>query len=121
MTLPDNQLITRELSAATVRLCACLDTLRGCSSPNLCTLSPQSITHLLTELRQAGEWIRLAPANRPPELQRELEQYRTLVERLRDLMPHIHATLLAERDRIEQERARIHSAIAWARRSTEIL
>jgi len=122
MTSPDAQLLAQELSAATLRLRSRLDSLSTCSGvPDPRTLSPQHIASLLAELRQAGEWIRSAPSHRPPQLQHALDQYRTLVERLRELMPRIHTTLLAERDRMEQERARVSSAAAWARRSRETL
>jgi hypothetical protein len=122
MTSPDLRLLTQELSAACLRLRSRLDALSACSGvPDARALSPQNITNLLAELRQTGEWIRVAPAQRPPQLQRELDQYRTLVGRLRDLMPRIHATLLAERDRIEQKRGRVGSAAEWARRSRETL
>jgi hypothetical protein len=43
------------------------------------------------------------------------------MERLRDLLPSIHAQLLAERARIEAERARLRAASEWACASRQTL
>jgi len=82
---------------------------------------PQQISGLLAELRHTGEWLRFLSAGPPPALQEELGNYRKVVERLRDLLPYVHAALLAERDRIERERFRVESAAQWAGRSRETL
>jgi len=50
-----------------------------------------------------------------------LSAYRKQVERLRVLLPSIHQTLLGERARLEQERARVTSTAEWARRSRQTL
>jgi len=83
--------------------------------------TPQQISGLLSELMQAGEWLRQLPAEKDPVLERELSDYRRKVERLRDLLPLIHNTLLRERARLEQQRARVESATEWARRSRQTL
>jgi hypothetical protein len=83
---------------------------------------PEHIAELLSELLRAGEWLRaepLSPQGRDPELDRELAQYRKHVERLRDLLPMIHDQLLAERARLEAQRARVRSAAEWARASLQ--
>jgi len=82
---------------------------------------PQEIDALLSELRSNGAWLRTLPPPREPELEEELSTYRQLIERLRDLLPAVQATLLEERARIERERSRVASALEWARRSRETL
>ncbi|HUO13795.1 MAG TPA: hypothetical protein VMX38_02320 [Verrucomicrobiae bacterium] len=97
-----------------------VDTSRSQRSP----ISPQQMAALLSELMQAGAWIRSLPngsqaAN--PELAEQLRQYRQRVECLRDLLPLIHERLLQEKARLEQERKRIESASEWVHRSRETL
>jgi hypothetical protein len=86
-----------------------------------CAATPQQMAGLLSELMRAGQWLRALPAEKDPELEQELSDYRKNVERLRGLMPFIHATLLQERARLEQERGRVASAAEWARRSRQTL
>jgi hypothetical protein len=83
--------------------------------------TPQQMEGLLAELMRAGQQLRVLPKVRDPELEGELSAYRKNVERLRALLPAIHADLLDERARLEQERARVEAAAAWARRSRETL
>jgi len=83
--------------------------------------TPKQMTELLSELMRAGQWLRNLPADRDPALEKELGEYRRLVERLRELLPSIHAALLRERARIEQERERVRSAAAWAQSSRQTL
>jgi hypothetical protein len=72
---------------------------------------------------RAGQCLRTLPGEgeKDAALDRELSEYRANVERLRTLMPSIHSTLLAERARLEQERARVQSAADWASRSRQTL
>jgi len=90
-------------------------------SSHTAVVGPQQIAGLLSELMRAGAWLRSLPNRNAPELRDELDAYRRNVERLRDLLPVIHAGLLRERARLEQERARIASAKEWVRRSRETL
>jgi len=83
--------------------------------------TPQQMSGLLSELMQAGEWLKHLPPEKDPVLERELTDYRRNVERLRDLLPLIHSTLLQERARLEQQRARVASAAEWARGSHQTL
>lgn len=83
--------------------------------------SPQQMAGLLSELMRAGQWLRQLPQTREPELEHEVSRYRENVERLRDLLPSIHSTLLMERSRLEQERARVDAAAEWAQRSRQTL
>ena len=86
--------------------------------------TPEQMGALLSELLRTGAGLRAMPVSSKgtdPELDRELERYRTQVERLRDLLPAIHSQLLAERARIEAQRARVSSAAQWARASRQTL
>jgi len=76
---------------------------------------------LLSELMRAGEWLRALPAERDAELAEELTAYRSNVERVRELLPSIHSTLLQARARLEQERTRVEAAAEWTRRSLQTL
>lgn len=79
--------------------------------------TPRQMGGLLSELMRAGEWLRTLPADRDAKLEAELSAYRKNVERLRALLPSIHSALLAERARLEHERARVQCAAEWAGRS----
>ena len=83
--------------------------------------TPQQMAELLSELRIAGQWLRTVPAEKTPGVERELNEYRKNVERLRELLPSIHQTLLRERDRLEQESARVTAAREWVHRSRQTL
>ncbi len=84
-------------------------------------VSPQVMEALLSELLCVGQWMRRMPARAEGDLAQQLSMYRQNVEKLRDLLPAIHATLLAEKARLEQERARVEAAAVWAKRSRETL
>lgn len=88
-------------------------------SPRAAT--PQQMSGLLSELMRAGQWLRTLPSDRGPALEQELITYRKNVEHLRLVLPSIHNTLLRERARLEQERARVQSAAAWATGSRQTL
>ena len=79
------------------------------------------MTKLLSELMRAGQWLRQLPQRCGAELEQQLSEYRSNVQRMRDLLPSIHNALLRERSRLERERARVESAAEWARRSRETL
>src|SRR5579863_5864396 len=83
--------------------------------------SPEQMAGLLSELMRAGAGLRSLPTDQSRELENELSAYRKNVERLRELMPSIHATLLQERARLEKERGRLESAAQWARSSRQTL
>jgi hypothetical protein len=106
------------------RLTCVLDSL-SCdpSHPNLSprAATPQQMGGLLSELMRAGQWLRTLPRDRGPALEQELSTYRQNVEHLRAVLPSIHKTLLRERARLEQERARVQSAGAWASGSRQTL
>ncbi len=81
--------------------------------------SPQQMSELLSGLMRAGQWLRVLPPNREGNLEQELCEYRTEVERLRACLPAIQATLLAERSRLEKERARLNGTASWAQASRQ--
>jgi hypothetical protein len=83
--------------------------------------TPQQMTGLLSELMRAGQWLRALPTDQGPALEQELGEYRKNVEHLHAVLPSIHNTLLRERARLEQERARVASAAAWAGASRQTL
>ena len=91
--------------------------------PNLSprAATPQQMSGLLSELMRAGQWLRTLPSHRGPALEQELITYRKNTEHLRAVLPSIHNTLLRERARLEQERARVQSATAWATGSRQTL
>ena len=86
--------------------------------------TPEHMSALLSELLRAGAELRaepLPPRGDDPELDREVAEYRGHVERLRDFLPSLHTHLLAERARLEAQRARVRSAAEWARASRQTL
>lgn len=125
-SLPDLALNFHETNA---RLAGLLDSLlldRMPHNPAPLNASPraasaQQMATLLSELMRAGQWLRSLPREKDAALERELSEYRQQVERLRVLLPAIHQTLLGERARLEQERARVVSAAEWAQRSRQTL
>ena len=84
-------------------------------------VTPQQMSGLLSELMRAGQWLRNLPEEKDAELGEELSAYRRNVERIRELLPSIHSTLLCERARLEQERTRVEAAAEWMRRSRQTL
>jgi len=91
---------------------------------NPAAATPEQLTAVLSELLRVGALLRaqpLPPHGDDPDLDGELAQYRLQVERLRALLPSIHRHLLAERARLEAQRARVRSAAEWARASRQTL
>lgn len=123
MSSVPSQRLAENLRETNSRLCFWLESLAPgqAQPPAGRAATPQQMNGLLSELMRAGEWLRHLPSEKDAALERELSAYRQNVERLRDLLPLIHSTLLRERARLEQERARIESAAEWARRSSQTL
>ncbi len=110
------------LDKITGRLRQLLDTIPSGSKPDARSrvVTPEEMTDLLSWLMQAGQWLRsLSRDHTVPE--QEIAAYRTEVQRLHGLLPSIHAALLAERTRLEQERERVRTAGEWMQRSRETL
>jgi hypothetical protein len=105
------------------RLSFWLDSIFG-ESGQPAVATPEQMAGLLSELLRAGSWLRAEPLpanDADPELNVELELYRSNVERLREILPSIHNQLLMERARLEAQRARVQSAAEWARASRQAL
>jgi hypothetical protein len=124
MPLPISSEFVPALHQTNVRLRFWLDSLfpdpaLPDASPRSAT--PQQMAGLLSELMRAGQWLQVLPRDRDAALDQELDDYRKNVERLRALLPSIHSTLLGERARLEQERARVEAATEWACRSRQTL
>jgi hypothetical protein len=118
--LAQNQL-ARNLHDTNRRLRFWLDSLIPDQAPPG-VATPRQMTGLLSELLRAGEWLRAGlPQERDPELEMELGNYRSNVERLRELLPFIQRLLLREKARLETERARVECAAEWARGSRRTL
>jgi hypothetical protein len=112
----------REIRDATRKLSFWLDSLpdlRNQAAGNAAT--PKQMTGLLSELLEAGKWLRAIGDHATPELERDLAEYREQVERLRELLPAIHESLLRERSRLESERERLKAAEEWVRASRQTL
>src|SRR6266849_6209503 len=85
---------------------------------------PEHMAALLSELLHAGAGLRAKPLpakGDDPELEAQLETYRSNVERLRELLPRIHHHLVAERARLEAQRTRVRFAAEWVRTSRQTL
>jgi len=116
--------LTRALHETNSRLRFSLDCLLPASASDAALprpATPEQMAELLSELRNAGQWLRTMPAEKTPGLEQELCEYRKNVERLRDLLPSIHRALLSERARLEHERVRVRSAREWVDRSRQTL
>jgi hypothetical protein len=116
--------LAENLHQCNARLGACLSGLISGDNPASLparSATPHHMASLLSELMRAGECLRSMPREKGPALQKEVSVYRKNVERLRELLPSIHATLLRERARLEQERARVGAAGEWARSSRQTL
>jgi hypothetical protein len=114
----------QSLHETNARLRFWLDSLIANPAPSdtpSCAATPQQMAGLLSELMRAGQWLRALPNDKDALLDQELSEYRKSLERLRVLLPSIHSTLLRERARLEQERARVVSTAEWASRSRQTL
>jgi len=78
-----------------------------------------AIAGLTALLMHAGACLKQLPIDRDPALEAELSDYRRNVERLRGMLPMVHAMMLAERSRLERERERLQSAGEWMRGSQQ--
>lgn len=105
------------------RLVFWLDSL--CADPGQpVTATPEHMAGLLSELLRVGADLRSEPIFAKGvdlELDAELQKYRQLVERLRDLLPAIHSQLLSEQSRLELQRAGVRSAAQWFRAARQTL
>jgi hypothetical protein len=116
--------LIESIRGANRRLAPQLETISARHATPSAVLRPENIAALLSELLSAGACLRAQPLpsrGLDDELDRELDEYRRHVERLRGLLPSIHRELLAERARIETRRSRVVSVTEWARASRQTL
>ncbi len=119
-----HDLLAQKLHDSNARLGFWLDSITpDCPASSAPTrpVTPQQMSGLLSELMRAGQWLRNLPEEKDAELGEELSAYRKNVERIRELLPSIHSTLLRQRARLEQERTRVEAAAEWMRRSQQTL
>ena len=77
-------------------------------------IAATDLTSLLTELRKV-EQFRMSGANTcDGPLAAEVEEYRQNLEGLRDVLPRLQARYVAERARLEHNRAHLQAATGWA-------
>jgi len=112
----------RTLATANRHLRAGLARLLPEPSPSA-PLHPKDFSDLLMELLHAGACLRSIPLGRAPDadLQDALSEYRSLVERLAQILPHVHGRLLTEKARLQLARAHVTATAAWARASQNTL
>jgi len=88
---------------------------RHCAS-----LKPQDFYDIRSQLLRVAECIRrLPPASDvaltvEAALEKESLAYRSNLEKLKHFLPDLHSRLLAEKSRLETERAHVAAAAAWA-------
>lgn len=96
------------------KLAALLATLRP--SPSSFCLAGEKMTAIFAELIRAAALLEHGLAHdREPQVQQQLDHYRTHLEQLREWLPGIHLQLLTERSQIQAERDHLAAAAAWAR------
>jgi hypothetical protein len=116
--------LIESLRAANRRLSFQLDSISARQETRPWVMSPETMATLLSDLLSAGAGLRaqpLPPRGNDQDLDRELDEYRRHVERLRDLLPCIHRALSMERARIEVRRSRLMAVAEWARASRQTL
>lgn len=86
-------------------------------------LQPDALTPLLAKLNSAAELLKGIVASDPAdlELQKEISDYRSNVEKLQELLPLIHNRLLSEKARLESARAHLAAVAAWADARNKLL
>jgi hypothetical protein len=87
------------------------------------SVKPQDFSDLLSEILRAAECLRLLSTH--PEataaFEPELFEYRKNLEKLKNFLPGLHGSLLAEKSRLETAQTHVAAAAAWARASTKTL
>src|SRR5581483_8048424 len=83
--------------------------------------TPQQLSELLAALMRAGQCLHAATGCSDIDLQKETQSYRKEVERLQTVLPSIQAALVAERERLQEQRNRVSTTAAWAQASRETI
>jgi hypothetical protein len=76
--------------------------------------SSEDLAELLKGVVEAGEWIQEPPPPMPdPVRDAALQTYRTLLERLKGVLPVLEIRLRMERAQLESERSQLAVASQW--------
>jgi hypothetical protein len=82
-------------------------------------VTPDQVAELLSQVLQVGEWLPTATPEEHHCLENELAEYRSNLERLRNLLPLLELRLQTERARLESQRAHLQAAMEWTTVSRE--
>jgi hypothetical protein len=113
---------TESLSIANGRLRAGLARLQPEPNADL-LLKPEDLADLrAVVLGAASCWRSLAPNGVPDaELEEELREYRSNIEKLAKALPSVQGRLLAEKARLQSARSHLAATNAWAQASKDTL
>ncbi|HEX8815597.1 MAG TPA: hypothetical protein VF753_08860 [Terriglobales bacterium] len=78
-------------------------------------IQAEELSALRKEIRCAANCIRELPphATNEPALEKHLSDFRHHLEQLKQVLPALHARLLAEQARLSQTQTQINAAAAW--------
>ena len=78
----------------------------------------EDFVSLLDEVTRAAVWLARVPTeDSDAEWAKEVSDYRSTLEQLRQVLPEIQSRLLAERIRLEANHKHLSAATAWAHAS----
>jgi hypothetical protein len=86
-------------------------------------LHPEDLSGLLAELLRAADCLRGIPPGSIPDVQleKDVSEYRNIVEQLAQMLPRVHGRLLTEKARLEIAQAHVAATAAWAQASSRTL
>jgi hypothetical protein len=91
------------------------------------TIKPQDFSNIVNQLLGAAKCLRRKAADSPAAatmataFEKEMLEYRSMLERLKHFLPDLHVRLLAERSRIETARAHAAATATWAQARNKTL
>ena len=90
------------------------------------TIKPQDFSNIVNQLLRAAKCLRHKTAHPPAAtmataFEKEMLEYRSMLERLKHFLPDLHVRLLAERSRIETARAHAAATATWAQARNKTL
>jgi hypothetical protein len=91
---------------------------KHCSS-----IRPQDFSDIMSQILRAAECLRRSPAHSEADaaLEKEIREYRSNLEEIKDFLPDLHGRLLAEKTRLETAQNHVAATAAWARASKKTL
>ena len=93
-----------------------------CPAGSTPTLDAMLLAQLLESLALANEQVRKLPGElHDAALEKEVVRYRQNLAHLVHVLPSLHGNLLTEKARLEQARAHLEAAAAWAQASKKTL